>query len=126
MLNVIFQKYDSLITENIVGTGKKGVKEVLEKMTGVTDFVKNFVYLTFLNGHAVPITDKMIEYFKAYDLVDTEWDNAQINAFIEKQVSASEAYTFYSLIRHDSELASPKAAQILNEDKKEKTAKPKV
>jgi endonuclease III len=126
MLNAVFQKYDSLIAENIVGAGKKSVKEVLEKMTGVSDFVKNFVYLTFVNVHAVPLTDKMIEYFKTYNLVDPEMDNSQINAFIEKQVSASEAYAFYSVIRHDSELASPKAAQILNEDKKEKIAKPKA
>jgi len=118
MLNAIFQKHDSLITENLVSTGKKGIKEVLEKINGITDFVRNFVCLTFLNSHAIPLTDKMIEYFKAYDLVDLQWDNSQIAAFIEKQVSASEAYAFYSIIRHDSELANPKAAQILSEDKK--------
>jgi endonuclease III len=123
-LNAIFQKYDSLVTENITSTGKKGIKEVLDKLTGVSDFVKNFVCLTFLNTHAVPLTDKMIEYFKTYNLVDPEWDNAQIVSFIEKQVSASEAYTFYSAIRHDSELANPKAAQILAEDKK--VTKPKA
>jgi endonuclease III len=126
MLNAIFQKYDSLITENMVGAGKKGLKEVIEKMNGIPDFVKNFVYLTLLNSHAVPLTDKMIEYLKTYNLVDPEWDNSQIIAFMEKQVSASDAYTFYSIIRHDSELANPKAAQILSEDKKEKPAKPKA
>jgi hypothetical protein len=45
MLNAVFQKYDSLATENISGTGKKGVKEALEKVSGLSDFVKNFVYL---------------------------------------------------------------------------------
>ncbi|HAL45888.1 MAG: hypothetical protein A2Y12_05885 [Planctomycetes bacterium GWF2_42_9] len=123
-LNAVFQKYDSLVTENIVSTGKKGIKEVLDKLTGVSDFVRNFVCLTFLNGHNIPLTDKMIEYFKTYNLVDPQWDNAQIASFIEKQVSASEAYTFYLAIRHDSELANPKAAQILAEDKK--VTKPKA
>ncbi len=118
MLNAVFQKYDSLATENISGTGKKGVKEALEKVSGLSDFVKNFVYLTFVNVHAVPITDKMFEYFKTYELVDPQWDNKQIASFIEKQVSASEAYAFYTAIRHDSELANPKASQILGEDKK--------
>jgi endonuclease III len=118
MLNAVFQKHDSLIAENIVGTGKKGVKEALEKISGLTDFVKNFVYLTFVNIHAVPLTDKMFEYLKTYELVDPQWDNKQISAFIEKQVSASEAYVFYTAIRHDSELATPKAAQILAEEKK--------
>ncbi|HBG26235.1 MAG: hypothetical protein A2Y10_08070 [Planctomycetes bacterium GWF2_41_51] len=123
LLNAIFQKYDSLVTENLVGAGKKGVREILEKLNGMTAFVRNFIYLTALNGHAVPLTDKMIQYFKTYNLVDEQWDDNQIESFIEKQVSASEAYTFYSLVRHDSELANPKAAQILSDDKK--NAKPK-
>ena len=118
-LNAIFQKYDSLVAENIVGSGKKGIKEVLEKLNGVSDFVKNHVCLTSLNGHAIPLTEKMIDYLKTYNLVDLEWDNKQISSFIEKQLSASEAYAFYTLIRHDSELANPKAAQILGEDKKQ-------
>jgi hypothetical protein len=118
MLNAVFQKHDSLFSENIAGAGKKGVKEALEKILGLTDFVKNFVYLTYVNIHAVPLTDKMIEYFKTYEMVDPEWDSKQIISFIEKQVSASEAYSFYEAIRHDSELASPKAAQILAEEKK--------
>ncbi|MCE5340206.1 MAG: hypothetical protein LLF92_03650 [Planctomycetaceae bacterium] len=124
MLNALFQKHDSLVAENIVGAGKKGVKEALEKIGGLTDFVKNFIYLTFVNNHAVPLTDKMIEYFKTYELVDPQWDDKQIISFIEKQVSASEAYTFYEVIRHDSELANPKASQILAEEKK--ISKPKT
>lgn len=123
LLNAVFQKYDSLITENIISSGKKGTKEILEKLNGMTPFVRNFVYLTALDGHAVPLTDKMIQYLKTYSLVDEQWNNDQIESFIEKQVSASEAYTFYTIIRHDSELANPKAGQILPDDKK--TAKSK-
>lgn len=126
MLNAVFQKYDSLVAENIVGTGKKGMKEVLDKLSGITDFVRSYVCLTSLGGHAVPLTDKMIEYFKTNSLVDPEWDTTQIYSFVEKQVSASEAFAFYTVIRHDSELANPKAAQILAEDKKAAAAKPKA
>jgi len=123
MLNAVFQKYDSLISENIAGTGKKGIKEALEKISGLTDFVKNFVYLTFVNIHAVPLTRTMIEYFKKYELVDPQWDDKQIAAFLEKQVSASDALAFYAAIRHDSEAANPKAAQILAEEKKSSKTK---
>ncbi|OQA01237.1 MAG: Endonuclease III [Planctomycetes bacterium ADurb.Bin401] len=124
LLNAVFQKYDSLITENLIGTGKKGTREILEKLSGMTPFVRNFVYLTALNGHAVPLTSKMIQYLKTYNLVDEQWDDDQIESFIEKQVSASEAYTFYTIIRHDSELANPKAGQILPNDKKATKTKP--
>ena len=124
LLNSIFQRYDSLAPEDFSETGKKNAREILEKFNGMTDFIRNFVTLTVLNAHTVPLTDKMIEYFKTYNLVDREWDNTQIIAFIEKQVSASEAYGCYEIIRHDSEMANPKAAQILSEGKKPAKQKP--
>jgi len=124
LLNAVFQKYDSLVSANIVDAGKKGIREALEKLNGMTSFIHSFIYLVALSGHAVPLTDRMIEYFKTYNLVDPQWDNNQIISFIEKQVSASEAYAFYAILRHDSELANPKAAQILAEDKKSAKSKP--
>jgi hypothetical protein len=124
LLNSMFQKYDCLTPENFGGTGKKNAKEILEKLNGMTDFIRNFVSLTALNAHTIPLTGKMIEYLKTYNLVDPQWDNAQLASFIEKQISASDAYAFYSFIRHDSEMVNPKAVQILSEGKK--PAKPKT
>jgi endonuclease III len=118
LLNAIFQKYDSLSPEDFNGTGKKNTREILEKFNGMTPFICDYVMLTALNAHCVPLTDKMIEYLKAYELVEPQWDNAQIISFVEKQIPASDAYTFYALIRHDGELASPKAAAILSDGKK--------
>jgi endonuclease III len=118
LLNAIFQKYDSLSPEDFNGTGKKNTREILEKFNGMTPFICDYVMLTAMNAHCVPLTDKMIEYLKAYELVEPQWDNAQIISFVEKQIPASDAYTFYALIRHDGELASPKAAAILSDGKK--------
>lgn len=118
LLNAVFQKYDCLAPEDFAGAGKKNVREILEKFNGMTAFICNYVMLTVLNAHAVPLTDKMIEYLKANDLIDPQWDNAQASLFVEKQISSSDAYTFYLIIRHDSELANPKAAAILSEGKK--------
>jgi endonuclease III len=117
-LNAVFQKYDSLAPEDFSGVGKKNAKEILEKFNGMTPFVCNYVMLTALNAHTIPLTDKMIEYLKTNNLVDPHWDNAQIVSFIEKQISASDAYAFYAIIRHDSELANPKAVSIVSEGKK--------
>ena len=118
LLNAMFQKYDSLAPEDFNGTGKKNMREILEKFNGMTPFICDYVMLTALNAHCVPLTDKMIEYLKTYELVDPQWDNAQIISFVEKQIPACDAYAFYALIRHDSELASPKAVGILLEGKK--------
>ncbi len=118
LLNAMFQKYDSLAPEDFNGTGKKNMREILEKFNGMTPFICDYVMLTALNAHCVPLTDKMIEYLKTYELVDPQWDNAQIISFVEKQIPACDAYAFYALIRHDTELASPKAAAILSDGKK--------
>jgi len=123
LLNAIFQKYDCLAPEDFAGTGKKNSREIIEKFNGMTAFICDYVMLTALNAHAVPLTDRMIEYLKTYNLIDPEWDNTQIASFIEKQISASDAYVFYEIIRHDSELASPKAGSILSEGKKDAAQK---
>lgn len=123
LLNAIFQKYDCLAPEDFAGAGKKNAREILEKFNGMTAFICNYVMLVVLNAHAVPLTDKMIEYLKANDLIDPQWDSPQTISFIEKQTSASDTYAFYAVIRHDSELANPKAAAILSEGKKTATKK---
>ena len=117
ILNAIFQKYDCLTLEDLITAGKRGTKEILEKFNGVTAFVSAYVMLTVINVHAIPLTEKMIQYLKVYDAVDPQSETDQIAAFVERQISAANAYTFYTLVRHDSELANPRAAQLLVEKK---------
>jgi endonuclease III len=125
ILNAIFQKYDCLTLEDFTNTGKKVAKELLGKFNGMTSFVSNYIMLTVINAHAVPLTEKMIQYLKAYNIVDPESDNEQIVAFVEKLISAANSYAFYALVRHDSELVSPKAAQLLAENKPKSAAQKK-
>jgi len=126
LLNAIFQKYDCLLPEDLINTGKKGIKEILEKFNDMTGFISRYIMVTVFNSHAVPLTEKMIQYLKAYDAVESELENEQIVAFVERQISAVNAYTFYTLVRHDSELANPKAAQLLAEKKPKADKKPKA
>ncbi len=117
LLNAIFQKYDCLTLEGFTSGGKKGAKEILEKLNGMTSFICNYCLLTVVDAHTIPLTEKMIQYLKTYNIIDPLLENEQIAAFIERQVSAANAYVFYAVVRHDSELASPKAAQLLAEKK---------
>ena len=117
LLNAIFQKYDCLKLEDFTSAGKKGAKEILEKLNGMTNFVCSYCLLTAADAHTIPLTDKMIQYLKAYNTVDPLLENEQVAAFIERQISAANAYAFYTLVRHDSEIANPKALQLLTEKK---------
>jgi endonuclease III len=124
LLNSIFQKYDCLSPEDLTNAGKKNTREILEKFSGMTDFVRDYIMMMVLNAHAVPMTEKMIQYLKTFGVIDHETDNIQAETFIEKHISATESHAFYAAVRHDSELANPKAAQILADDKS-KSAAPK-
>jgi hypothetical protein len=126
VLNAIFQKYDCLTPEDLTSTGKRTTKEILEKFNGTTNFISSYIMLIVSNAHAVPLTEKMVQYLKAYNVVDPELENEQIVAFVERQISAANAYTFYTLVRHDSELVNPKAALLLTEKKPKAAKKPKA
>ncbi|MDD5134945.1 MAG: hypothetical protein PHP01_05995 [Phycisphaerae bacterium] len=125
LLNAIFQKYDCLSPQEFLDAGKKNMQDILEKLNGMSAFVCDYILLTVLDAHAMPMTEKMIQYFKTYGIIDPEADDAQIKSFVERRITAANAYTFYSLIRHDSELANHKAAQILGEDKPKSAAQKK-
>ncbi|MFA6185668.1 MAG: hypothetical protein WC770_00445 [Phycisphaerae bacterium] len=125
LLNAIFQKYDCLSPEDLTNSGKKNTREILEKFSGMTDFVRAYIMMMVLNAHAVPMTEKMIQYLKTFGIIDSDADSIQAEAFIEKHISAAEVYPFYTVIRHDSELANPKAAQILADDKSKSAAQKK-
>jgi ribosomal protein S13 len=47
----------------------------------------------------------MIGYLKGNKLVDPEADEQEIEGFLTRQISAKNAYEFYALLRHESELA---------------------
>ena len=59
--------------------------------------------LTSLQGHAIPLTEGMIEYLKSKELVYPEADEQQIGGFLAKQISARKGYEFYALLRNESE-----------------------
>jgi endonuclease III len=117
ILNAIFQKYDCLTLEDLMTAGKKNAKEILEKFNGMTSFVSAYVMLTAMNTHSIPLTEKMVQYLKSYGVIDPQSGSDQTAAFLERQISAVNAYAFYAAVRHDSELANPKAAQLLAEKK---------
>jgi hypothetical protein len=82
---------------------KRPAKGFLEKIDGTNRFVVDYCMLTSLHGHAIPLTKKMIEYLRSNELVHEGADEREIEGFLARQVSAENAYEFYSLLRRQSE-----------------------
>lgn len=117
VLSAIFNEYHKVSLEILKKIGKRPARQILEKLEGTSRFVVDYCMLTSLQGHAIPLTKRMIEYLISNELVYPKADQQQIGGFLSKQISADKGYEFYALLRRESEACG-------NKDKK-KTARKK-
>ncbi len=102
-LNAVFEKHNMLSLQSLRKLGKRPAKILMEKLTGVTPFVVDYCMLTSMQGHAIPLTPKMIEFLKAGEYIDKDAAYEDIEGFLCRLISIKNAYEFYSLLRHESE-----------------------
>ena len=121
VLRTIFDKYNTVSLEALKKVGKRPAKQTLEKIDGTSHFVVNYCMLTSLQGHAIPLTKKMIEYLRSDQLVHPDADEQEIEGFLARQLSAKNAYEFYALLRRQSESRRTKTKKV--KKKKKKTGK---
>jgi len=103
VLNGIFNQHHKVSLDALKNTGKRPARQALEKVEGISRFVVDYCMLRSLHGHAIPLTEKMLEYLRNNELVDPNADEQQIGGFLAKQIPAKNGYDFYALLRHESE-----------------------
>ena len=103
VLMAIFNEYHKVSLESLKRIGKRPAKQALEKMEGTSRFVVDYCMLTSLQGHAIPLTKKMVEYLRSKELVHPNADEQQIEGFLAKQIPAKNACEFYAFLRRESE-----------------------
>jgi len=103
VLRAIFNEHHKVSLESLKKIGKRPAKQALEKIEGTSRFVIDYCMLTSLQGHAIPLTRKMIEYLRSKELVHPNADEQEIEGFLAKQIPAKNAYEFYALLRRESE-----------------------
>lgn len=123
VLNGIFNQHHEVNLDALKKAGKRPAKQALEKIDGITRFVVDYCMLTSLQGHAIPLTARMLEYLRNHELIDPNADERQAGGFLAKQIPAKNGYSFYALLRHESETS--KSAKKSNEKVKTTTAKEK-
>ncbi len=119
VLRAVFNEYHKVSLEVLKKTGKRPARQILEKLDGTSRFVVDYCMLTSLQGHAIPLTEGMIEYLTNKELVYPNADEQRIGGFLAKQISAKKGYEFYALLRRESEMRRSK------KKKKNKTTSPK-
>lgn len=104
----VFNRYNTVSLKALERIGKRPARGILEEMDGIGAFAVDFCMLTSLQGHAIPLTKKMIEYLRSNQLVHMDADEQDIAGFLARQISAENAYEFYALLRGESESARGK------------------
>ena len=130
VLNDLFEKQNKVTLEPLRHEGKRQAKKELEEIKGITPFAVSFCFLTALDGHAIPLNAAMLNYLRGFELVHPEATDSDIAGFLERQITAADAYTFYVLLRDEAEqgklpkktAAKPKSAAA----KKKKTTSKKT
>ena len=129
VLKSVFHRYDTINLETMKKMGKKQAKQILEKFEDNSRFAVDYCVLTALGGHAIPLTSTMTEYLKGNELVHPQAKQQEIEGFLTRQISAKNAYEFYSLLRQESETGKvskakkKKAGRRSGSETKTKTAK---
>ena len=105
VLRSIFDDFHKMDLEALKKTGKRPARQAIEKIEGITPFAVDYCTLVALRGHAIPLTNKMLDYLRTNDLVTPDADEQQIEGFLTKQIPAKDGYKFYALLRQESEKA---------------------
>lgn len=126
VLNSIFDRYDKVSLEGLFEVGKRQARKELQELNTFSDFVLGYCFLTSLDGHAIPLTETIVEYLRQNKLVYPTAKPSAIEGFLERQISSSEGYLFYHLLRVESEKNVKKPAKKKAAKKKKAAAKKKT
>ncbi len=98
-LQSIFDREDRLSLDVLRIMGRREARHYLEQLGGVDEHAIASVILWSLGGHAIPVNDRLLEALREADLVNPSADRAEVQAFLERHISAAEAKTFCLLMR---------------------------
>ena len=112
LLRSIYDEQDQLDLEHLKSLGKREAKSFLEQLEGMTPYVLARVMLRGLEGHAIPVHGPLLEMLRGEEVVETSADEATVQGFLERQISAKKARKIYDLLRRHAD-----SGKILGETK---------
>lgn len=116
-LNAIYDRENKVSLDRLKTFGRREARQYLETLKGVDEYGVAYVVLWSLGGHAIPVWNNLLSSLRAAELVHPEASRAEIQAFLERNVSAADAKAFSVLV---GSLGSAKAAA------RKKNASPKA
>lgn len=98
-LNAIYRQENKTSLERLKSLGRREARQYLENLAGMDDHAVAAVFLWSLGGHAIPVSNPVWDVLRKNDLVDPHADRGEVQAFLERNISANDAKEFCVLIR---------------------------
>lgn len=98
-LQAVFDRENKLSLERLRSVGRREARQYLEQLEGVDEYAAASVLLWSLGAHAIPVGDRLLSALRDADLVHPTATRAEVQAFLERHVSASEAQEFCLIMR---------------------------
>lgn len=93
-LQSIFDRENELSLDRLKTVGRREARHYLEGLQGVDEYATASVILWSLGGHAIPVNDRLLQSLREADLVNPTAGRAEVQAFLERHIGATEAKRF--------------------------------
>ncbi len=93
-LNAVFRKEHAVSLAKLAGKGMREARAYLESLDGMSPFAAAAVVHWSLHGHAIPVSVPMLSALKAAQLAHPDARLDEVQAFLERNISAGEAHQF--------------------------------
>ncbi|HUW82858.1 MAG TPA: hypothetical protein VMZ31_08685 [Phycisphaerae bacterium] len=121
ILNEIFNRQHELDLTFLRDKTRRDAKEYLQKLPGVDACTLARVMLVSVGGHAIPVDEHLLAYLRRQELVDPDADVADVQAFLERNIAADDAYAFYMLMRRVAATSKPRLKKTAGVTRRKKT-----
>lgn len=99
MLESVYERENALSLDRLRQMGRREARQYLDSLGGVDEYGVASVALWSLGGHGIPVNDGLLKELRAAGLVHPEATRSEVQAFLERHVSAADAQVFSIVMR---------------------------
>lgn len=93
-LQAIYDRENTVSLDRVKTLGRREARQFLESLKGVDEYAVACVVLWSFGGHAIPVWNNVLASLRDSELVHPTATRAEIQAFLERNVSANDAKAF--------------------------------
>ncbi|MFQ5463062.1 MAG: hypothetical protein ACE5E5_10615 [Phycisphaerae bacterium] len=93
-LQDIYDRENRISLDRLRTIGRREARQFLEELAGTDEYAVACAVLWGLGGHAIPANDRLLAALRDADLVHPAATRAEVQAFMERHISASEGKVF--------------------------------